>query len=166
MPPLTRTCPLGACSPGSRGGCGCVRSNGVSFSSTALHKAAAKDWGEGTKRRSDWPAGALAPRTRWRRRTPSTWTRRNKRTSFSRVKGVLPAGSLRRQDPETHLRKSAICGVTGSASLRRPWHPSIANFLSRKPERTSLWSMPFLSRLAILTGDIKYKKLIVKLISS
>lgn len=101
------------------------------------------------------PAGALAPRTRWRRPTPSTWTRGTKRTAFSRVKGVLPAGSLRRHNTETHLKKSAICGVTGSASLRRPWHPSIANFLSRKPERTSLWSLAFLSRPAILTGDKK-----------
>ena len=103
----------------------------------------------------DWPAGALAPRTRWRRPTPSTWTRRTKRTAFSRVKGVHPAGSLRRQDPETHLRKRAICGVSRSASLCRPWHPSIANFLSRKPRRTSLWSLAFLSRRATLTGDIK-----------
>ena len=44
----TRVKRLSSSSPGSRGGCGCVRSNGVSFSSTALHKAAAKDWGEGT----------------------------------------------------------------------------------------------------------------------
>ena len=51
-----------------------MRSTGVSFSSAALHKAAAKGWGEGAAGGGDGPAGALAPQTRGRRPTPSTWT--------------------------------------------------------------------------------------------